>query len=216
MQCLFLKRKYPEPIPPTLSTLFQKMSVIRTVGRNASSSTTVYFTSSQIPATGIYYIFSVFNGYVGIWKLVNGTVVATPIKKQSASYGGLYYNTNTNNLFYYSGGYGSGTSSATGVRGCTLAMVQFPTFSDTTVDQILGAITLSRLAYRNTNTPSAVSTNNTSKDFILATKDTAFDIRDGSTWEKIAGTESDAASISGSNLTLGSVYGGSIIGIVES
>lgn len=35
----------------------------------------------------------------------------------------------------------------------------------------------------------------------------------GNTYEKIAGTASNAASISGSTLTLGSCYGGTIIGL---
>lgn len=162
MNCIFLRRRYTTDKIPTLSELLSDINGIEVKGVNESNITSyIYIPLASVPSTGLCYIFSICNGYMGIWKIKDGTIVTTPIYQMSSSYGGIHFRT-TYGYYYKSGTYstGSGTANATEIYGGTLALVQFPSYSEEQIDKVLSSISYTRLDGRNNNTTAYVSTNN--------------------------------------------------------
>lgn len=216
MQCLNPRRRYLNK-KPTLEDIFSDMTVAPIVGGNQGYSSNLMLSTSNtgFPPTGTAYLLSIFNGYIGIWKYNGSTIVSTPIKQQNASYGGVVVNSyggSIYNTIYYSGGYLS-SGNGTWIYGGTLAFVQFPHYKDAVIEELLSNLTLTRINGRDSSLQITVSTTNKSHAFILAALENKIDLRNGSDYSRIGGTTTAAASVSGSTLTLGSVYGGSIIGI---
>ena len=210
---LLAVKKYP------LVTLLKDLTVVKIVGRNASSSAVLGGYINQF-STGYKYILSTKEKNMTLWKLVPASTGYTATSILATSTGsGLAYQSSS------SGGkdiYWSSTatvqtswSATTGssAYGATLAEVSFPSYTDTDIDSLLGAASATGIAGRNSVSQSTVSTSSKEYKIILAFKSDTLDVRDGSNYAKLAGTSTDAASISGSTLTLGSVYGGTIIGI---
>lgn len=224
MQCIFLRRKYPEPVSviPTLADLWDDMSIVKARGFNSyQQNYNAYVNVTELPNNQTTYIFSMCNGYLGIWKVVKTTIISsvTKIKKQSSSYGGIYLS-NSTSIRYYSGDYTTGPSSGTQTYGATLVAVQFPSYSDEQVDEALGAVSLYYLAGTNSSTAYTIYTNNRTHAYIFGASSSNFDILVGTaeTRTKIAGTTNNATTSSSTEfvMSLGNCYGASIIGIDES
>jgi hypothetical protein len=150
---------------------------------------------------------------MGIYKLTNGTISHTALRRTNTSYGGVQEASNFyayyNREYYYSAqGYGKTAN------GSTMALISFP-YDASIVDGLLATsgMTESRLAGRNSSSTGSVSTSAKTNTILMATKASAIEFwkPSGTTYARVQYSGS-AASTSGSNLTLGSVYGGSIIG----
>lgn len=223
--CLFVRRRLNILKLPTLAELFANINIKYSQGVNANTATTLSITTAQanshLPASGVAYILSFCNGNVGVWKVIDRVVQSTPIKQSSSSYGGIAVNvgssTSTTYCWYYSGGYTevASYSGATSVNGATMLIVDFPSYTDAQVDAVLSRATFTSVVGRNAVNSSTTRTTDKNHAYYWAAKNTNFDAWscNGTTWTKIKGTSSAAASISSSYLSLGSVYGGSIIGI---
>lgn len=117
------------------------------VGRNSSGR--AYLNFNRYPAAaGDYYVFSFCNGYMSISKATytgassTGYSNLTTLFQSNASYGNacLY----SESIYYSDTG-----SSRTRVYGATLAVVEFPSYSNDEVDAVLGALTPGMRAGRN-------------------------------------------------------------------
>lgn len=220
MDCMFTRRQLKTL--PKLDELFADMNIIYVTGKGSSTTARVNITqqdaSTYIPTSGVCYILSFCNGYLGVWKVVNKVIQSTPIKQIDTQYGGIVYINNSGTYCsYYDNGYHESTSSTAGtvIYGATLALVEFPSYSDKQIDAVLSAGTYSRLAGRNASSSAYVRTDNKSHAYYIAVKASNADIWscDSATWTKITGTDSAAASAGSTYLSCGSVYGGSIIGV---
>lgn len=146
MKCVFERRI---STAATFRKLFSSVNVLYLAGRSASNSGYTSIPGAQITAvTKTAYILSFFNGYLGVWRVVNGAVDPTPIRHDQ-NQGGLYYRTSSNEFRYYNGNYTSGTGTGTATYGCTLALVEFPGAHIQQVEAVLGSNAFGRLAYRN-------------------------------------------------------------------
>lgn len=175
MQCVFEKRINTAS---TFRKLFSSVNVLYTAGRNQSSGGYTYIPLAQITAvTKTAYIFSFFNGYLGVWRVVNGSIDPTPIRHDQTQ-GGLYYKTDTSQIRYYTGNYTSGTGTGTSTYGCTLALVEFPGSHIQQVEDVLGSNAFARLAYRNTSSTATGAVNiSTALNYsgVLVSTGTGFD-----------------------------------------
>ena len=199
--------------------LFKDMTVVKIVGRNASSSAVLGGYINQF-STGNKYILSTNAQKVTLWKLTPASTGYTATSILSTSTGsGLIYQASSSggrNIYWNSTAtVQSAWSSTTGssAYGATLAEVSFPSYTEAEVAALLGAAIITGLAGRNSASSAAVSTSNKTHQIILAVKAANLDIWDGTRWTRLGGTETAAASVSGTTLTIGSVYGGSIFGI---
>lgn len=215
MDCVFARRRFSQGV--TLEDLFTNCTILSVRGVNQSDSSTgwSYVYKSSAPSSGVCYLFSVCDGYMGIYKLTNGTISHTALRRTNTSYGGVEEASNFyayyNREYYYSAqGYGKTAN------GSTMALISFP-YDASIVDGLLATsgMTETRLAGRNSSSAGSVSTSSKTDAVLMATKGSNIDFwkPNGTTYTKINGTSAAAASTSGSNLTLGSVYGGSIIGL---
>lgn len=214
MDCVFSRRRFSSK-KLTLESLLSQATISNsssyTSGNNGQYQTSIQFMLLQGSPV---YLLSICFGYIGIWKINNRSVQSTPLLKSNNSYGGLTYNQGW--YYYYNGGY-STSAQYSSVYGATIAQMIFPSDIDTAdIDNLLSTATASRLGYRNSGSTGSVSTSNKANSVYIATKGSGIDfwIPNGTTYTKINGTSTAAASTSGSNLTLGSVYGGSIIGLI--
>lgn len=211
MNCILLRRT-TDNAAGQLEALFKSATITTVQGRNTSSQGSVQFSISGNPAK---YVFSICNGYVGIWKWINAAFNTTALKKTSTSYGGI---TKSSGIwYYYNGGY-STSASYSNIYGATVAVLTFSSdYSTSEIDTILSNLSVSRLGYRNNSSTGTVRTNNTANKLYIAAKGLTIDFwapDSTDTYRKILGSSSGSAgSVSSGYLTLGSVYGGSIIGI---
>lgn len=192
-----------------LEKLF-KEATISAVGVNSSITRRLSFTLKE----GKGYLFSICNGYIGIWKFINGNIQTSYLNKSSDDYGGItnFYGT----WYYYNGNY-STTFPGSNINGATIATITFlSNIDDNKIDELFFNMTINRIKGCNTNTLRSINTNDQNNKIYLTAKGGSIDfwLPNGTTYIKISGTSTPAASTSGSNLDLGSVYGGSIIGFV--
>lgn len=106
-----------------LAELFSGMTVLRTDGRNSGSTgrITIESVSTYLNTGETGYIFSFFNGYMSIAKIVCGTSGTQAIYQSSESYGNCWYALSSDAIWYHdtmNSGYNS-------KYGATLALVQF-------------------------------------------------------------------------------------------
>jgi len=197
----------------TFLGLMKDMTILSTGGKNNSSQSL----GSCLKATysGTSYLWSIHAPSAtsvswGIYQVQSKSVVKTI--KSGGSYGG-YCDYNSSSWRYANS---AGASSATSVRGCTMAEVSFPSYSDAEVESILSGINSGRLAARNASTTTNLSTSDTSHDYIICARSSYLDIRYGSTYDLITGTET-AAGEKGNNGTiyLPTVYCGAILYVDE-
>lgn len=207
------------PVDP-LTALFQDLTVLTynnngaVWGINSSSAAQATFTATDyVSSSSTCYMFSVSYGNIGIYKVVNRSTI-TQLYKQSTSYGGYRSVTTPVSATY---GYANAAASSAYdmVRGATMMLVQFPNFSTSDVDSLLGAITGAQLAQRNNSSTGNVRTTNKTHKLALVAYGSYLDIVDGNTYDLIKQCGSSRAStISGSYLqTATTVYGGSIVGL---
>ena len=217
----------PELSPPTLRELLLDMTLITGVARNTSTTGTVGalgYTSLAVTA----YCLSICNGYMGIWKAKSSGITTTPIKSMSNDYGGI--NVSGTAISYKNSGYGT-AAGGDSVYGATLVLVRFPSYTEAQIDAVLGAMTLTRIAGRNSSSTGYVRTQDKTHDFYLTTRYKATGSSytgsgtdpglviwecDGSTWTKLNQVTPDwqAGAVSSGYLTLGAgTYGASLIAI---
>ena len=106
-----------------LAELFRGMTVLRTNGRNSGSTgrITIEVVSNYLNTGETGYIFSFFNGYMSIAKIVCGTAGTQAIYQSSESYGNCWYALSYDAIWYHdtmNNGYNS-------KYGATLALVKF-------------------------------------------------------------------------------------------
>ena len=106
-----------------LAELFGGMTVLRTNGRNSGSTgrITIEVVSNYLNTGETGYIFSFFNGYMSIAKIVCGTAGTQAIYQSSESYGNCWYALSYDAIWYHdtmNNGYNS-------KYGATLALVKF-------------------------------------------------------------------------------------------
>lgn len=227
--CMFLRRRYKNAVIPTVLELFSDMSVIACAGSTQSSTTNVMMYNSRIPTTGTCYMFSFCNGYVGIWKFVNGVINETAIKRTvpsnvSIKYGCLFHNTTSNNnRWCYANGAAvtSGTSgSGTDVYGATILLAQFPSYSADVVDYVLSNAIYTRKGGRNSSTDDQTNiTSHTNEMYLICSAATCSAWKDegsGSTppYSIISGTTSTSGYVSDNRYLRSSyTYGYSFIAV---
>lgn len=200
--------------------LFKDMTVVKIVGKNSSSSAVLGGYIDEV-SSGYKYVLSTNAQKVTLWKIARSgnNYTITALLKTSTGSGIIYRSTSTSGAReIYWGSLPSAmnswdATSGGSAYGATLAEVSFPSYTEAEVAALLGAATITGLAGRNSGSSSAVSTSNKTHQIILAVKAANLDIWDGTRWTRLGGTETAAASVSGTTLTIGSVYGGSIIGI---
>ncbi len=142
--------------------LMSNASLYAIAGRDASSTSTVLSSDSSATRAGTFYVFSFYNGYMSINKVVfigaaqsTSSFSATVLAETSSSYGHIYVaERNTRTDVYYAHRNGSKQSN---VYGATIAKFQFPGYTETEIDTILSSISLTRIAGRATSTMSTVS-----------------------------------------------------------
>lgn len=214
MDCVFARRRFINN-ESALLNLFETATIVFCKGVNSTSGTYTNFASSSLPQSGTVYVFSVCYGEVGIWKFTNRVINTTPIVKTSPDYGGLRYSTDKD-YYTYNSTWATGTGTAgTSVRGHTFVCLQFASnYSTSDIEDILTNMMVTGLSKQNSYTAAVVSTTDKTNIVYLATKASNADfwIPNGSSYNKIKGTSSAAATVSGDTLSLGSVNGGSILG----
>ena len=214
MQCLNPRRRFLTKEDP-LVKLFKDMTVVKIVGRNGSNSAALGGYIDVVDSGSFRYVLSTNAQNVTLWKVARSgsTYTNTELLKTSTGSGFTRSTaTGSTGRIYWRSVANANTGSTTSgssAYGATLAEVAFPSYTEADVTSILGAATITGLAGRNNE----VSTNSKSNLLILAVKAAYLDIWDGARWTRLGGTETAAASVSGSSLTIGSVYGGSIFGI---
>lgn len=224
MICIIPKR---EASPQTkLINFWKNLTVLESVGRNSS---TVAAIGMDGPTNGTRKrMFMFYNGRFKYWNTVRSdtgtlTYYGWGYVPNDGINGVGTYRQSTNGIWYiykYNSNYTSGSSNPesftnpnTQYSG-TIVNVEFPDYtSNDTFAFIPQKSVGTSIAGRDASTTGAVSTTNKSHTLILCAKNNLFDVRRGDTWEKIAGTASNAASISGSTLTLGNCYGGTIVAL---
>ena len=120
-----------------LAELFRGMTVLRTDGRNSGSTgrITIEPVSTYLNTGETGYIFSFFNGYMSIAKIVCGTAGTQAIYQSSESYGNCWYALPYDAIWYHdtmNSGYNS-------KYGATLALVKFDQ-PEAKVDAVLSAV----------------------------------------------------------------------------
>ena len=218
MQCLNVRRRFlTKPREDPLIALFKDMSVVEIKGRNTSVSGYVGPNTPPSLNSTKYYI-AIYNNRCTIWRidrsaadswtgtalLKTGTGVGINRSATAATLNNLYLRTASS--------FANGTGTGSSIYGGTLAEVSFPSYTNAEIDAILGDASITGVSGRNSSSTGTISTTSTTNKLLLAAKNAALDVLNGSTWEKISGTATDAATIS-TNISLGAVYGGSIIGI---
>ena len=197
--------------PPSVTDLFQDMVVDDINGYNTSTSSRTAYTTYPTDSK-TYYLLSLCNGYLTIAKVNSGQPF--PELMICGSDGGISLDMSTTPIKYYPyNGFGwinYRLAGASAIFGRTFAMVRFPHYTDAEVDACLLDCKAGRLAGNNSNTASDVQTTRNYGNIIITAKDNYIDARRSSNWEKLSGTTTDAASISGSTLTCGSNYAASI------
>ena len=221
-QCIFTRRRFIKDTTPTITELLTDINVIQRNGRNNTATGTFYMANSYIPTTGLSYMFSICNGYMGIWKFKNGVITTTPVVKMDASYGGLHHRTATNyNYWYYlNGGYTTSTSDGgSAVYGGTLALVSFPSYTEAEIDKALSRVTYTRLTGENSSEQQNIRTNNLTNTYYLCASNAYFELwqSDGTTWTNFFKPYTSAQwTVSNSYLAKSSrAYGGTIIGLTS-
>lgn len=193
----------------TLEKLF-KEATISAVGVNSSTSQRLKFTLNG----GKEYLFSICNGYIGIWKFINSEIQTPYLNKSSSDYGGIaFYRRQA--WYYFNGDYSENSRSS--INGATIATITFlSNIDDNKIDELFSNMTINRIEGRNTSTSTNINTNDKNNKIYLTAKGSSIDfwVPSGTTYTRINGTSIAAASTSGNNLTLQNVYGGSIIGLV--
>lgn len=218
MNCVFERRI---ATAATFRKLFSSVSVRYITGRNTSNTGYTSIPGARITAvTKTAYILSFFNGYLGVWRVVNGAVDPTPIRHDQ-NQGGIYYRTSSNEFRYYTGNYTSGTGTGTATYGCTLVLVEFPGFHVQQVEAVLGSNAFGRLAYRNNSSTATGSVNKTTAltySGVLIAAGSDFDAwaPDGNgDVEYIGGSSNQIGTTNTSSLRLSAAaYGYSFVGVV--
>ena len=217
--CVFARRRYKNATV-TLADLFASASVYACWGNDVAYYVPLaYPVNNSAPATGTVYLFSMCNGYFGVFKITN-RAYQSKLYKMNTGYGGMCKVTQNyqSQWYYYSGDYREYTNSdnVTQIYGATMAVVSFTGYDEAVIDEILQNTVGTRRAYRNSSSSGTVQTNAKTESLYLCATNTKFDIWscDGTNYTKIMGTSNSAGSVSGAYLTVGSnVNGGSIIGL---
>lgn len=142
MKCFIINRSQKKYLNK-LQDLFYDLVFVYGSGKDpdyGDSNSRISISFNNIPQTDLYYLFSIYNGNYGIWKINNGIINQTPVIKSSEDYGGIYERTGTSHtLYYYNGNYSVGTSSYGGslVEGGSLILVNFPNHDEDDIDKIL-------------------------------------------------------------------------------
>ena len=229
MQCLNVRRKVLNlKKGPTLTELFSNMTILFSKGRSRSSGARLSITNGEknnyISASGTVYFLSACNGYIGIWKIIDRTIQQTPIVQMNSSYGGVVdVGSSSYYCMYYDGGYISGEYTlGTNVICGVIGLITFPSYTDEEVDKTLSRASFNSIVGANSSTATTLQTNDKTHKIYFAirssnnsTSNGWFDAWscNGSSYTKLSGTGTAAASTSGQYLTLGSERGVGIIGI---
>ena len=214
--CVFSRRRYVKDVVPTLLDLFTNMNIVATAGVNSGTQAACYITADHVPS-GTCYFFCIHERSLSIVKCVDGSLVANHIKTYKYSLTlTVYKKTNvTPNQYGLSSGTtaGSGTSNLIKNYGATIILVTFP-YKDEYVEQLLSAITIAGTISRETSSQNTISTSTHNKTYYIATRGEYFDIllTTSSSYQKINGTATNAATVSGTTISM-DVYGGTIDGI---
>ena len=136
-----------------LAELFRGMTVLRTDGRNSGSTgrITIEPVSTYLNTGETGYIFSFFNGYMSIAKIVCGTAGTQAIYQSSESYGNCWYALSYDAIWYcdiMNNGYNS-------KYGATLALVKFDQ-PEAKVDAVLSKLQYATKTGRNSPSQAAV------------------------------------------------------------
>lgn len=208
----------PTPLP-TLTELFSTASDAGTYSYSAANSyeaSEVQWSLGNITHTGICYGFGFTDGYLGIWKVdptkssASTKWFQTPIIQTNANQCGVV---NYNKL--YKGGFvASGTAST--YYGAATGFLKFG-YGSEIVDAVLGGMTATRLAGRNSASNNSLQTNDKTNEIYLCNASTAIEwwTTNGSTWTRLGNAYGTAYQVSNGYLstTNNSYYGGSIIGL---
>jgi len=214
--CVFARRRYAKDVVPTLLDLFTNMNIVATAGVNSSTQAASYITADHVPS-GTCYFFAIHERSMSIIKCVNGELMADHVKSYKySSTMTVYKKTNvTPNQYGAISGTApsSGTSNITKYYGATIILVTFP-YKDEYVEQLLSAITINGAISREQSSQNTISTSTHNKTYYIATRGEYFDLLQttSSSYQKINGTATDAATISGTTISM-YVYGGTIDGI---
>lgn len=222
MNCIVRNRSGARPV--TLARILQNANILEIMGSNTTSLQNIYIKGTTIAAlTDIAYIFVVMYGYISIWKVKNNAVVTTAILASATTNRcGIYENTSTHNIYYRSTStYTSGTGTGSTSSG-TIALISFPAFDETTLDTWFASLTpfrangTSSTSSQTVGTYSLTGVNNAlTKDATIMTVGAYLDfwVPSGSTMRKIAGTATDAGSVTSTQLQTINSYSHSIIGL---
>lgn len=196
---------------PPLVKLFEAATVLTIGGVNSATLTNATIALGNAPQSGTCYMFSISNGEIGIYKVVNRTNI-TQLYKSDADYGGYQVRVQPMPPRYWYAPTAAGTAVTT--YGATMMLLTFSGYSDAQVDALLGSVNTAAIASREANTTGLLRVNSTIDPILLVAYDAYCDILDGS-WELVKQCGAARAStINGSNLEAAErVYGGSIIGI---
>ena len=178
MKCMFLRRG-AAPEMDFLTKIWEGSSLYYGKYRSSSTSAKVSLSQSDIPNTGVVYLFAIFDGSLSIWKFKDGVLNTTPILKHpylttgtfAAYYGHAICHNTDNNTYYlnrlpgrssesqtvwYETATGSGTGTGSEVNGAYLALIQF-TAGEAGVDAVLSKMNCTTLAHYNDDTTGSVS-----------------------------------------------------------
>lgn len=114
-------------------------------GRNSSSTSTVRLSIG----TGTVYIASICNGYMGVYKIENRSVITTLLAPLSTSYGNVYI---SGTYVYYSN---TGTTSSS-VYGATLVSLSFTGYTDVQIAETFQSLQLITNSGHNGSAPANV------------------------------------------------------------
>lgn len=205
----------------TIEDLMSDMNHLQSFGRDRSTNGTVSMETYYLPST-LQYMIGISYGDITIYKTAGSSSI-THLKTS----GGTSIDVSGSPLTLKATYNGTVTSSLKG--GC-LFFVDFPTYASIIeeVDLVLSQTTYTKVAGRNSSTSATLQTNDKTYPYYITCKygpngttntdgmgngGMTFWSCDGTSYTKIKQVGAAAGAISGSYLTLGSCYGGSIIGI---
>jgi len=228
MKCL-LRKRGTDIIFPTLKDLFSNMKIIMRQGKDSSSQSAFYLNWVNFLSNDTYYLFSIYYGNIGVWKIKNRVPVSTPLylKSDTPYRGGIYVqiiNDVIEKVYYRTGQYASGsatssgTSSFTAVYGGTMFICYFPSYTEEIIDNIFKNSLYYRISGRDTSEYADISTTNKTHQIYIASQYDSVArldvyVVENNTYIYLNGTRSRASSSTETTITIPSVYGGSIIGM---
>ena len=160
--------------PKSLVELMNDMTMVTNVSINNGTAGIMSWDNTSL-STGVYYMFSICNGYLCVYRLDKMDYLYDYLlKSMNTGYG--YAKVSLGGSVYYSGT--STQTSTQSINGGSMVIVQFPSYPDARneIDYLLSNATFTRLSGRNTTSSSNVTyvknagSDTTTHQFYLATR----------------------------------------------